>query len=198
MARKDYTTFDDEALMRLTARGEDGAFAELYARHKGWVYRVALRMTRRHADALDVVQEVFAYVVKKAPGFRLTAKFTTFLYPVVRSSAAGIYRKRREVGGGDEIAVGMAGDEVAVGDGDGGSRAAIERALAGLGETHREVVELRFMHGMDLASIAVAVGVPVGTVKSRLHHAIKGLREMDGLREWFEADQGEPGDGVAR
>ena len=188
MPKRDFESLDDETLMRLTGRGDDRAFAVLYARHKDWVYRVALRMTRSHADALDVVQEVFVYAVQKAKGFRLTAKFTTFLYPAVRSSAAGIHRKRKEVGGGDEIAKGRAAAEEQIGDG--GARDALEAALDGLGAAHREVIEMRFVHGMDLASIAAATGVPVGTVKSRIHHAIRGLREVESLRAWF-ADQGE-------
>ncbi|MGZ8901222.1 MAG: sigma-70 family RNA polymerase sigma factor, partial [Limisphaerales bacterium] len=61
----------------------------------------------------------------------------------------------------------------------------LRAALAQLPPPQRETVVLRFVEGMDLAEIAVALEIPVGTVKSRLHHALAALRRQEGLRDLF-------------
>ena len=79
--------------------GETGAFDVLYFRHRDWVMRLALRLTLRftghHDDALDVLQETFAYFVRRFPGFELTAALTTFLYPAVKNFSIAARRKRQ-------------------------------------------------------------------------------------------------------
>jgi len=85
----------DEALVDAANQGEAAAFEALYYRHRDWVVRLAWRFTADREDALDVLQETFAYFAKKFPGFRLRAKVTTFLYPVVRNLSMNIRRKRR-------------------------------------------------------------------------------------------------------
>ncbi len=71
----------DEQLIEAINGGDAGAFEVLYFRHRDWVMRLAMRFTGHHDDALDVLQETFSYLVRKFPGFRLTASITTFLYP---------------------------------------------------------------------------------------------------------------------
>jgi hypothetical protein len=60
-----------------------------------------------------------------------------------------------------------------------------DAVLADLSEDHREVLMLRFVDGLSLAEIAEATGVPLGTAKSRLHHALTRLREDPKIREYF-------------
>ncbi|MCH8271335.1 MAG: sigma-70 family RNA polymerase sigma factor, partial [Planctomycetes bacterium] len=85
----------DEQLVRAINRGDVDAFAELYRRHRDWVVSLAWRFTDDRELALDVMQEVFAHLLTRFPGFRLTAKMRTYLYPVVRSVAATHLRRRR-------------------------------------------------------------------------------------------------------
>ena len=73
------------------------AFAALYSRHKDFVIRIALRFVHDNDMALDVLQETFSYLLQKFPpagnGFQLTAKMTSFLYPVAKNSAITLMRK---------------------------------------------------------------------------------------------------------
>ena len=67
--------------------GARAAFEVLYRRHRDWVVSLAYRFTGNRDDALDVMQETFIYLLGKFPGLALTAKLTTFLYPVVKHIA---------------------------------------------------------------------------------------------------------------
>src|SRR5687768_979871 len=77
--------------------GDVAAFDALYYRYRDRVARLAFRFTGNHADAMDVLQETFAYLYRKFPGFRLTASLTTFLYPAVRNLSLEMRRKRGRV-----------------------------------------------------------------------------------------------------
>jgi RNA polymerase sigma-70 factor, ECF subfamily len=163
--------------------GDEAAFETLYHRHKQWVANLAFRWTGDRDTALDVLQETFAYVAKKFPGFRLTAKFTTFLYPAVRNLSIAARRKaeRFELGEGaaQQLEDQPAAEPVA-------DQEPIHAALSSLSEEHREVLLLRFIEGLDLREIAEAMEIPLGTVKSRLHHALQILRQDDRTRKMFE------------
>ena len=75
----------DQELIASLNRGNDAAFDALYYRYRDWVVRLAHRFTGNADDALDVMQETFAYVAGKFPGFELTCAMTSFLYPAVRN-----------------------------------------------------------------------------------------------------------------
>lgn len=167
----------DEDLIEAANRGDEAAFVELYHRHKDWAFRVALRFTRDHAEAADAVQETFLYVLRKVPGLRLTARLRTWLYPVIRNTTIRLRDKRRRLQGGD-VADPVAPPPSEV-DGD------LTGALAALSEDQREAVLLRFVDGLSLEEVAAAQAVPVGTVKSRLHHALSRLREDPRSRRYF-------------
>src|SRR4051812_38075851 len=85
----------DQQLIAAINAGDSSAFDALYYRYRDRVLRLAVRFTGNHDDALDVLQETFAYVYRKFPGFVLTSRMTTFLYPAVRNLALAARRKRR-------------------------------------------------------------------------------------------------------
>ena len=85
----------DQRLIAAAQSGDQQAFHALYLRYRDWVLQVAYRFTGHREDALDVVQETFTYLVRKLPELTLTAKLTTFLYPVVKHQAGQMRRKRR-------------------------------------------------------------------------------------------------------
>jgi len=66
-------------------------------------------------------------------------------------------------------------------------RAQLAGVVAALPATHREVLLLRFVDGLSLHEIAHALGIPLGTVKSRLHHALEALRRDQRTKKYFEA-----------
>jgi RNA polymerase sigma-70 factor, ECF subfamily len=171
---------NDQDLVAALNDGDAGAFDALYLKYRDWVVRLAERFTRNDADALDVLQETWAYVIRKFPGFRLTASFTTFLYPVVKNLSIAARRKRHRFAGDDGV---LDAAPASVGRAEGPGE--LEAVLAALPDTHREVILLRFVDGLSLEEIAEAVDIPVGTVKSRIHNAIKVLRDDERTRNYF-------------
>jgi RNA polymerase sigma-70 factor (ECF subfamily) len=189
----DDTRTDVELISAINA-GDGSAFEVLYYRYRQWVARLAFRFTCDEAAAQDVVQETFLYVLRKFPGLRLTAAFKTFLYPAVRnlSIAARTKAARYQGSGHDTKAEDERGTDDALladipGPGPGPTASGeLEELLGPLSEEQREVVMLRFVDGLDLKEIATAMNIPVGTVKSRLHHALATLRASPRTREFFE------------
>ena len=172
----------DHELIELANRGDSDAFEALYYRYRDWVYRLAWRFTGNRAYALDVLQETFAYLLGKFPGFELTAAMTTFLYPVVRHTSLRIRSKNKRFASDDEVLgelVAPASQETER------SRRELADVLAGLSEAQREILLMRFVDGMSLQEIAETLDIPLGTVKSRLHHALKALRDDRRTRDYF-------------
>jgi RNA polymerase sigma-70 factor (ECF subfamily) len=173
----------DQELIAAINRGDAGAFETLYLRYRDWVIHLAHRFTGDSDAALDVMQETFLYILKKFPGFRLTANLKTFLYPAVRNLSIAARRKAQRYQATEaqlEKIETTASDETAV------APSELQVVLAGLSEEHRETVLLRFVDGLSLAEMAGAMEIPLGTVKSRLHIALQTLRNDKRTREYFE------------
>ncbi|MDB5358683.1 MAG: sigW 5 [Phycisphaerales bacterium] len=171
----------DEQLVAALNAGDSFAFDALYYRHRDWVVRLATRFTGNADDALDVLQETFAYLFRKFPGFVLSAKMTTFLYPVVRNLSIAARKKRTRERGEEHI-----GDPTADPPEPGNDRAELAIVLAALPEAQREVLLMRFVDAMSLQEIAAALSIPEGTVKSRMHNALNALKADPKVRRYFE------------
>ncbi len=167
------------------AESAAAAFEALYRRHRDFVLRVARRFTRDRDLALDALQETFAYLLRKFPpagnGLHLTAKLATLLYPVAKSSAITARRKAARLQGAGDTELEDLPAAPALESDD-----ALAAALARLSPERREVLTLRFVDDLSLAEIAAALEVPLGTVKSRLHLAIKELREDPRTKDLFD------------
>jgi RNA polymerase sigma-70 factor (ECF subfamily) len=179
MARE--TQLDMDLVDRCNA-GDEDAFEALYRAHGQWVLALAIRFTGNREDGLDALQETFAYLFGRFPGFRLTSSLRAFLYPVVKHSSISILRRRRKVvdldtarDQGLEAAIGAAWQPEVPGD--------FDRLIEELPQGHQEVVRLRFALDLKLDEIADALGIPIGTVKSRLHTALETLR-----RKYFRTE----------
>ena len=172
----------DQELIDLANRGDSEAFGILYHRYCDWVYRLAWRFTGNDQDALDVLQETFAYLLGKFPGFELTAAMTTFLYPVVKHTSFAVRRKNQRFVSDDEAVGKLPAPAAQESE---GSRSELAAVLAVLGEAQRETLLMRFVDGMNLQEIADALNIPLGTVKSRLHHALKALHDDRRTRNYF-------------
>ena len=110
----------------------------------------------------------------------LTARLQTLLYPVAKNCAITALRKARRFPAEPDVA---ADDLPAPTDLD--MAEPIDAALAALPAERREVLTLRFVDDLSLAEIAAALEVPLGTVKSRLHLAIKQLRDDPKIKDLF-------------
>lgn len=162
-------------------RGDDDAFESLYSRHRDWAYRMACRLTGSPDLADDVLQDAFCYLLGKFPGFILSCQLRTFLYPVIRNLSLIMLKKNRRYEGGTraEYFLGQLPDPSAASP-DAGD---VFDLTAALSLDHREIVLLRFIDGMSLPEISEMAGIPLGTAKSRLHHALAALRETPAVAE---------------
>jgi len=163
--------------------GEAAAFEAIYYRYRDWVARLAQRFCGNETDALDVVQETFLYLHRKFPGFKLTARLTTFLYPVVKHLALAIRRKRGRMGedlGAMELMPAPQSPSPQEGLED------LRVVLSAVPEIHREVLLMRYVDDMSLEEIANALAIPLGTVKSRIHNALRTLAEDERTRRFFQ------------
>jgi len=167
-------------------QGDQRALERLYDDHRAWVTSLAHRFTGSADDALDVLQETYLYFFSKFPGFELRSSIRGFLYPVVKHSSITVIRRRRQLVDLDA----RRGGEPTTETGWHGAEGRFARLVGRLPDGQREVVHLRFALDFRLEEIAEALAIPVGTVKSRLHNALKTLREL----EQPEAGDAAPGE----
>jgi RNA polymerase sigma-70 factor (ECF subfamily) len=173
---------DGEIIARVRA-GETGAFADLVRRHQDRVYGMAFRATGKPEDAEDLAQEVFLSVFRGLEGFKGDAQFTTWLYRIAWNRCADWLRRNRKPGRrtaqleeANDLADGRADPAAEVlGEDD---RRRLRRALDGLDDLYRSVVELACIQGLSYAEVGAALGLPVKTVETRLYRARRLLREL--------------------
>lgn len=170
---------DDQALITLINRGDDDAFEKLYLRHRDWVFRMACRVTGNEHLAQDVLQEVFCYFLGKFPGFELRCEIRTFFYPVIRNLSLTSLRKFRRLAGGEIGETHLKNLPAPKVDCEPSQD--FTEIISALSSDHREILLLRFVDGMTLPEIAEIVGIPPGTAKSRLHHALASLRKKSSM-----------------
>src|SRR6266542_718198 len=143
---------NDQELIAAINDGDLNAFEALYYRYRDWVVNQAYRFTGDRELALDVLQETFLYLVKKFPGFRLTAQLKTFLYPAVRNLSIGARRKAERFQPDEHVTGALqaaSATQPVVSQGE-----SLTAALKVLSEEHREVLLLRFVDDLSLAEIA--------------------------------------------
>jgi RNA polymerase sigma-70 factor, ECF subfamily len=182
----------DRELVEEARNGNQEAFASLIGRYQVRIYNMALVSTRSRADADDLAQEVFVRVFRGLRHFRGDSTFRTWLYRVavnaIRSHTArpGLFGWfRREVASGPDApdpleSVAAPGDLEA----DVARRRLIDAALRRLPHDLRTAVTLRDVEGLDYKEIAEVLGIPVGTVMSRI------ARGREKLRPWVEDARG--------
>lgn len=169
----------DADLITAIQRGDPSAFDQLYARHRQWVYRLAYRFTGHDADAWDVLQEAFLYLAKRLPALHLTASLRTLLFPAVKNLAIKANAKRRKLIAGDALLGALPSSPAAAGNED------LLQALQALEPQQRQLIVLRYIDDLSIAEIADILSLPEGTVKSRLFHAHRAIRDNKTLQRYF-------------
>ncbi len=177
-----------EELVRRARQGDTEAFEALLTAHEKRVYGMALRMTGNREDAADVTQEVFLTVWRTLPSFRGESRFSSWLYRLTANACIDHLRREkrrrtvpltREEDGEEQI---LDIPDPAPGPQEEAERAerraALRRAVAQLPEDQRAALLLRESGGLSYAEIAQTLGVPEGTVKSRIARARLQLREI--------------------
>jgi RNA polymerase sigma-70 factor (ECF subfamily) len=166
------------------ARGAEDALAELYDRFGGVAYGVALRILRDQALAQDAVQDAFLAAWRTAAAFDpARGNASTWLLTLVHRRAVDLVRReeRRRADVLDESAPVASGDSTDEAAEVRAQRRAVQAALAQLPPDQREALELAYYGGLSQSQLAERLGIPLGTVKSRMFTALAALRGL--LRE---------------
>jgi RNA polymerase sigma-70 factor (ECF subfamily) len=183
---------DEQRWIERLRRRDEGAFNELVRRHQDPVFRLLRSMLGDAAEAEDVAQEVFVSVFKSIESFRGDAAISTWLYRVAvnhgKNRIKYLARRARDAQRPlDERSEGQAGagaamlatrpaspDQVAEGL---QAEDHVQRALADLEEEQRVLIVLRDVENLSYDEIQNVTGLPIGTVKSRLHRARLALHK---------------------
>ena len=186
----------DAALIAAAARGRREAFSELVKRHQGTVFRIAFRILRDEGDARDAAQEAFLKAFRNLQSFDTARPFAPWLYRIARNQALDKVRSRKSspevlerAGAGDEDeadeGTGAVGRDVADDAPDALSQVQsaelakrVGGALTRLDGKYREVIELYHYENLTYDEIAGTLGVPIGTVMTRIFRARQKLAQL--------------------
>jgi RNA polymerase sigma-70 factor, ECF subfamily len=175
----------DVELVDAARGGDRHAMDQLLRRHHDRVFAVCRRITGNDADAADASQEALISIVRSLGKFDGRSSFGTWVYRIATNASLDELRRRRRrptVGMNESVGHDVAHDIV---DPDAGiridvvaERMAIDVALAGISEDFRVPIVLRDLAGLDYGEIAEVVGIPIGTVKSRIARGRANLSEL--------------------
>lgn len=161
-------------LVERARRGDREAFGQLAAGEVDRLHAIA-RLVLRDADlAHDAVQEALVRAWRQLPKLRDAERFDGWMYRILMRAIADEFGRRRR----HQAAVQVIQLEPSVADvaRDHADRDQLEGAFRHLSVDHRAVVVLHHYVGLSLAEVAIALGIPPGTAKSRHRHAMSGLR----------------------
>jgi RNA polymerase sigma factor (sigma-70 family) len=170
----------DEQVLEAVGRGDDDALGVLYDRFGRLAFRLAFRILRDRALAEDAVQEAFLAVWRSADAYkRERAKPSTWILTVVHRRAVDLVRREQSRRGeplevAPEPSVGPVDEDAVLRD----RRAAVQAALTELPGDQRQALELAYYGGLTQSELAERLGVPLGTVKSRMFAGLGRLREL--------------------
>lgn len=176
----------DRDLVEAAARGDRQAFDDLVGRYQAQVVNLARAMTASDTDVDDMAQEVFVRVWRSLAKFRGESTFRTWIYGIAlnvirthrgrRSKLRSLFWSPPAESAIDPLEQAVDRDESA--EQHVVMRDAIDRALEALPDELREAVVLRDVQGLDYREIAETLGVPIGTVESRIFRARQRLRPL--------------------
>jgi len=180
----------DTDILRAMARGDETALAACYDRYRLILFGLILRILNDRAEAEDVLQETFLQVWRRAQDFdESRGRPFTWLVTIARSRALD---RLRSSGSRARIAAEAAAETELAGDtvqdtlrSEAG--ATIRRALAQLPEEQRRALLLAYFEGLTQSEIASRLGIPLGTVKTRMRSGMIRLREL--LRDRVQGER---------
>lgn len=178
----DITKTADLELATVAARGDMGAFEEIYKRHHRRVYSICLRMLQNASEAEDLTQDVFIQLYRKIGSFRGDSAFTTWLHRMTVNQVLMHFRKRTvkyekvtdEGETPDQVVTGTLNPQrMQIVD-----KIALENAIAQLPDGYKNVFVLHDVEGFEHEEVARILGCSVGTSKSQLHKARLKLQKL--------------------
>lgn len=183
----------DVELMAMSAKGDDSAFAEIVSRYQDVLLNFFMRKGVSFADGQDLAQRTMLRLWRYRDRYAPTAKFTTFLFLLAGQVAIDFIRAEGRRNGLQEDLEREAETEATAGtmhsagetsvvcrpaEPDDAQGERVRRAVASLPPGLRDVVELGVFQDLPYAEISEILGIPVGTVKSRMFNALKKLKEL--------------------
>jgi len=189
MTEKDYSSAEDQKLVRVAQKGDMAAFEELVARHRDKIYARALSMMRNEQEAIDLSQEAWVKGWQRLKQFQGEASFGTWMTRIVINLCLDQLRKQKrqrtesieamtEESGGVERHMPVLTVNPTAGLERQELRQRIDRALSQLSYEHRTVLVLHEFEEMEYKQIAKAMECSIGTVMSRLFYARRKLAAL--------------------
>jgi len=178
---------DDRRLITECLKGRSAAYGELVRRYQDRLFNAVYRLLDQPEDAQDVVQEAFISAYQSLASFKGDAQFFTWLYRIAMNAAISHRRKHKlavslETGSKNELLIDPLDESAYSQPGDlleqREEESRLKSALNRLSVEHRAVLILKDIDGQKYEDIAEIMGVPVGTVRSRLHRARTELRDL--------------------
>jgi RNA polymerase sigma-70 factor (ECF subfamily) len=208
----------DSQLVSKFNAGEESAFVEIMSRHKARIFAAAMALLRNHADAEEITQDTFVRAHRGFSRFRGDSSVATWLHRIAVNLARNRYwyyfRRRKHSTLSLDAAVGEEGDAafsdlLSAADPDPSQETsrqefvtAVETCMDRLEPSHKRILTMRSVLDQSYEEIASALGINVGTVKSRIARARERLRNRlaeecpefsaeGNPSEWFEPARGE-------
>jgi RNA polymerase sigma-70 factor (ECF subfamily) len=173
-------TSSDDVLVARIGEGDRLAMQTLFARHRTPVYRWLLRFVGNETLAEDLVSDVFLDVWRQADRFQARSSVSTWLLAIARFKALSARRTRKdaELDETVEATVADPADNPEVVLEKKNRDALVRKALNNLTPEHKEIIDLVYYHEKSVDECAQILGVPSGTVKTRMFYARKKLAEL--------------------
>lgn len=184
---------DQQGLIERAQRGDHDAFAKLIDPALAQLDAAARLILRDRELARDAVQEALIRAWRDVPGLRDPDRFDAWIHRITVRSCLEILRRRRrrvievELTSTADVPVGDIGSFVV-------DRDQVERALRRLDPDWRALVVVHYFLGLPLPEAALALGIPLGTAKSRLHRSLAAMRlelQLDSSSEALELPRGQ-------
>jgi RNA polymerase sigma-70 factor (ECF subfamily) len=173
-------TSADDMLVARIGEGDRLAMQTLFARHRTPVYRWLLRFVGNETLAEDLVSDVFLDVWRQASRFEGRSSVSTWLMAIARFKAISARRRRADAELDDvvESTVADTADDPAVVLEKKNRDETLRAALTRLSAEHKEIIDLVYYHEKSVDECAQIIGVPSGTVKTRMFYARRKLAEL--------------------
>ena len=195
-----FSLTDEQAMWRVQHADDHAAFASLVERWETPIQRLCARMTGDLHRAEDLTQEAFARVFAKRHAYEPSGKFSTWLWRIALNLCHDDIRRRQRrpehsledhtgVDGETNHAAELVGETPSPAEAVAALEQAeiVRRTLLQLPEIYRTVIVLRHYEGLKFGEIAEVLGIPDGTVKSRMSEGLSRLAEL--LKEWRDASR---------
>lgn len=174
----------DDALIERIADGDMEAFRQLYEIASGSIYGFALSITKNVHDAEDVLQDTFLTVHRSAAGYQPMGRPMAWILTIARNHALMRLRSNAKTTGCDDLQ--FQSDEAVLRIESVENRILIRELMTALDSEERQIVMLHAASGLKNREIAALLELPLNTVLSKYHRAIKKLRikaKEEGLSE---------------